>query len=295
METSPRFAETEVFLKNLQDEICKELEVLDVVSFLTDEWKHPNGGGGITRVLENGLFIEKGAVNFSSINDTLSEALAAQINSDVQEYKVCGLSIIIHPESPRIPTIHMNLRYFELAGGRSWFGGGTDLTPYYPYPEDFRYFHQVLKQACNSVMPECYNEYKTHCDRYFTITHRNEMRGIGGIFFDYLEGSSDIHNNLVRSVGNAFLKSYLPIVKLRMNEAYTDNDKKFQLLRRGRYVEFNLLYDKGTMFGLKSNGRVESILVSLPPKVSFNYNRIPEPGSPYEEMMQYYHPADWAD
>lgn len=295
MELSHRFTEVEIYLKDLQNNICLELQQVDVVRFSNDPWTHPNKGGGITKVAESGLFIEKGAVNYSSIQDTLNEASAAQLKTEPQEFGACGLSIIIHPESPKIPTIHMNLRYFELASGKSWFGGGTDLTPYYPFKEDFKYFHNTLKEACESIISGTYARFKKECDSYFTIQHRNEMRGIGGIFFDHLDGEEIKHLTIMKSVGNAFLKSYIPIVKLRVNESYTDADKKFQLQRRGRYVEFNLMYDRGTIFGLKSGGRVESILVSLPPKVHFNYNRKPESGSPQEEMMKYYHPLDWAD
>jgi len=293
MESSTRFIETETFLKQLQTEISSELEGLDVVKFLTDAWTHDWGGGGITKVLENGLIFEKAAVNFSSVRGTLSEALSKQLNTEMQDYNVTGLSIIVHPESPKVPTIHMNLRYFELESGKCWFGGGTDLTPYYPYPEDFKYFHHTLKDASDSIIQDSYSSYKLECDRYFSIPHRNEMRGVGGIFFDYLDGHKKKHLDLIKAIGKSFLKSYVPIVKLRSSETYSDIDKKFQLMRRGRYIEFNLLYDKGTMFGLRSNGRVESILASLPPKVHFYYNRIPDPGSPQEEMLKYYQPTDW--
>ena len=293
MNTSKQYVEMNNFINHLQNLICSKLEESEVIKFREDTWLHNEGGGGKTRVLENGLIIEKGAVNTSSIMGRLTEQSAKQISSEIQDFAVCGISVIIHPESPKIPTIHMNVRYFELENGRSWFGGGIDLTPYYPLTDDFQLFHQVLKNACEGVIPDSYTKLKTECDKYFTIQHRNEMRGIGGIFFDYIDGKNPVHFDLVKSVGNSFLDAYLPIIKMRFTESYSDDDKKFQLLRRGRYVEFNLIYDRGTLFGLKTNGRVESILVSLPPKINFYYNREPKPGSPQEEMLKYYQPVDW--
>lgn len=282
----------ENFILQLQKRICDELEKIDGRGFLKDKWIRDEGGGGITRVISNGNIFEKGGINFSSVNGILPDIIAKQVNAEEGEFAACGLSIIIHPYSPKIPTIHMNIRYFEMTNGKSWYGGGIDLTPYYPLEDDFRYFHQIMKKACNSIIEESYSQYKKHCDEYFTVKHRNEMRGIGGVFFDYLPGN-EIHYELAKSVGNSFLEAYLPIVERRKIERYTPQDKEFQLLRRGRYVEFNLLYDRGTLFGLKTGGRIESILISMPPEVKFLYNYIPPENSPQEMMMKYYKPLNW--
>ncbi len=293
MELSKQFTEMESFILGLQNKICEMLENEDTVKFKEDVWEKQNLGGGKTRVIENGSVFEKGGVNVSSIKGEMSEAVANQLNVTQQKYGACGLSIVIHPFSPKIPTIHMNIRYFETESGKSWFGGGIDLTPYFPFTEDFKFFHHVLKNACERAIPNSYQKFKEECDSYFTIKHRNEMRGIGGIFFDYLDGENNQHFELVKSVGNAFLQSYIPIVEKRKKEKYTNEDKQFQLLRRGRYVEFNLIYDRGTVFGLKTGGRVESILMSLPPEVQFLYDKTPEPGTQQHQMLKYYRPKDW--
>lgn len=290
-----RYKIIENYITVLQADICKGLEEIDGNAFPADKWERKEGGGGTTRVIESGKVFEKGAVNISSVFGMLPEEAALSLKIKPQNFAACGLSLIIHPHSPRIPTVHMNIRYFELSEGKSWFGGGTDLTPYYPYPEDFRHFHNVLKNCCNSVIPGSYSIFKKQCDEYFTIKHRNEMRGIGGIFFDYLNGEDENYLKLIKSLGDSFLKSYIPIVQNRFGEKFSEDDKKFQLIRRGRYVEFNLLYDRGTLFGLKTGGRIESILASLPPSVNFIYNYKPQPGSAYEQMLDYYQPRDWAD
>jgi coproporphyrinogen III oxidase len=224
----------------------------------------------------------------------MSEELAQQLRAERTPFAVCGLSLVIHPRSPRVPTTHMNVRYFETDAGRSWFGGGIDLTPYYPHLEDFRQFHQVLKDTCEGVRCGSYDGYKTWCDEYFTIRHRQEMRGIGGIFFDDLDGNDPVNFALVQAVGEAFLTAYLPMLQARKDEPFTEADRQFQLVRRGRYIEFNLVYDRGTLFGLKSNGRIESIFMSLPPVVHYPYDWHPEPGSPHTDMIQYYQPQIWA-
>jgi coproporphyrinogen III oxidase len=290
------FKEMENFILKLQDKICKELEKVDNVKFIEDKWSKKNGGGK-TKVISGGQIFEKGGVNFSSVKGTLPEIIAKQANVTPGKFSVCGLSIIIHPFSPKIPTIHMNIRYFEMEkhegrNNKSWFGGGIDLTPYYPNEEDFKFFHRVMKDACNSVIKNSYSQFKTNCDEYFTIKHRNEMRGIGGIFFDYLPGN-DLHFELAKSIGNSFLKAYLPIVKKRKKESFSEYDKEFQLIRRGRYIEFNLIYDRGTLFGLKTKGRIESILISMPPEAKFIYNFKPRKNSPHAKMMKYYQPLEW--
>jgi coproporphyrinogen III oxidase len=205
-----------------------------------------------------------------------------------------GISLVIHPRNPMVPTVHMNLRYFEMDDGASWFGGGTDLTPYYLFEEDARHFHRVLKNACDKHSTEYYPRFKKWCDEYFSIKHRNEVRGIGGIFFDYLKGSNDSLFSFVNDVGNAFLPSYIPLVERRMDEPYTEEHRNWQLLRRGRYVEFNLVYDRGTLFGLETGGRIESILMSLPPFVSWKYDHRPKPGSPEAELTAVLRkPREW--
>lgn len=292
---SDQFLSMESYIRDLQNRICHELEELDHVKFKEDLWQREGGGGGKTRIIQNGAVFEKGGVNTSSVHGQMPEEMAQRLKTDPGFFAACGISLVIHPLSPKIPTAHMNLRYFEMENGRSWFGGGIDLTPYFPYLKDFKHFHKTLKNACDAVIPESYQAYKQQCDEYFTIKHRNEIRGIGGIFFDYLTGSEKKHYELVQSVGEAFLKSYLPLVRQRSEEDYTQEDKQFQLVRRGRYVEFNLVYDRGTQFGLKTGGRIESIFMSLPPVINFPYDWKPRPNTPHEEMCNYYHPIQWID
>ena len=293
MNFSKRFKNMEGFTLELQNKICRELEAVDSKKFIEDKWTRDEGGGGITKVISNGTIFEKGGINFSSVYGILPESIAQQAGTEKGEFSVCGLSIIIHPYSPKLPTIHMNIRYFEMENGKSWFGGGIDLTPYFPHEDDFNFFHLSMKKACNSVIADSYLQFKKYCDEYFTVRHRNEMRGIGGIFFDYLPGNEK-HFELVKSVGNSFLEAYLPIIEKRKNETFNKEEKEFQLIRRGRYVEFNLIYDRGTLFGLKTGGRVESILVSMPPEVKFIYDYKPTKNSFQEKMIKYYQPFDWA-
>lgn len=292
---SDQFLSMESYTQDLQNRICHELEALDDVKFKEDLWEREGGGGGKTRVIQNGDVFEKGGVNTSSIHGEMPAELAQRLKTEPVFFAACGISIVIHPLSPKVPTAHMNLRYFEMENGRRWFGGGVDLTPYFPYPQDFKHLHQTLKHACDTAIPDSYQKYKEQCDEYFIIKHRNEMRGIGGIFFDYLEGNEKKHYELVHAVGEAFLGAYLPIVRLRKDETYTEMDKQFQLIRRGRYVEFNLIYDRGTLFGLKTGGRIESIFMSLPPALNFLYDWKPCPNTPHEEMCEYYQPRQWAD
>jgi coproporphyrinogen III oxidase len=279
----------------LQREICSRLESIDgVARFTEDLWQRDEGGGGTTRVLEDGRVFEKAGVNTSAVWGKLPEKLADRMDVGAGKFFATGISLVIHPRNPMVPTVHMNLRYFEMDDGASWFGGGTDLTPYYLFEEDARHFHRVLKNACDKHSTEYYPRFKKWCDEYFSIKHRNEVRGIGGIFFDYLKGSNDSLFSFVNDVGNAFLPSYIPLVERRMDEPYTEEHRNWQLLRRGRYVEFNLVYDRGTLFGLETGGRIESILMSLPPFVSWKYDHRPKPGSPEAELTAVLRkPREW--
>ena len=278
--SSPQFLQMETYIRGLQNTICDELNRLNKSPYQEDSWnKEKNTGGGITRIYTGGKFLEKGGVNISSVSGPLPSLLAEKLNTEAMDYRACGLSLVLHSKNPKIPTIHMNVRYFEMENGDAWFGGGVDLTPFYPYKEDFIHFHKTMKEACGE---DLYPKYKKECDSYFYLPHRNEMRGIGGIFFDYLKEDLENTFNLVKNVGDHFLPSYIPIVEKRMNESFDEQDKEFQLIRRGRYVEFNLLYDRGTLFGLKTGGRTESILMSLPYEVKFPYDFKPETNSPQE-------------
>tara|TARA_B100000686_G_scaffold23066_2_gene21344 strand:+ start:3264 stop:4283 length:1020 start_codon:yes stop_codon:yes gene_type:complete len=305
MKQSTQFKTFEKFVKKLQNKICNALENINVEEdgigkFIEDRWLRPEGGGGITRVMqpEKSSFVattifEKAAVNFSNVTGPIIPGMTRAVEMKGDEFSACGCSLILHPTHPKVPTVHMNIRYFETNAGQSWYGGGIDLTPFYPYPEDFVFFHKTLAKACNKAIPNSYAPFKTWCDEYFTIKHRNEMRGIGGVFFDYLDGTDKANFKLTKSVGNAFLKAYLPIVEKRSQESYTSYDTDFMKIRRGRYIEFNLVYDRGTLFGLKSNARAESILCSMPPYAEFIYNWTPKIDGPHQEMIQYYQPKDW--
>lgn len=295
MKFSDQFYAMEKYINTLQKRICSAVEEIEIVKFREDEWKREGGGGGKSRVIENGKIFEKGGVNISSVYGKMSEAVAGHLDTEPSDFGACGISLILHPLSPMIPTIHMNVRYFEMNEDKYWFGGGIDLTPYYPYTEDFIHFHQTIKKACEKIIPGSYSDFKKQCDEYFTVKHRNEMRGIGGIFFDYLSGDRDKYFNLIKSVGDSFLEAFMPIVEKRKTEEFTETDKEFQLIRRGRYVEFNLIYDRGTIFGLKTGGRIESILISLPPEVKFVYDKRPLPNSPHYEMNKYYQPKNWLE
>ena len=266
MELSTTFRKMEALIQRMQDQICDGLEAFEPIQkFQQDIWEREQGGGGWTRILSGGKIFGKAGVNISSIYGEMTTELAEQLQVEEGFFGACGLSLVIHPNSPKVPTIHMNVRYFETNQGRSWFGGGADLTPYYPYPKDFKEFHQTLQQTCNKVIPSSYEKFKETCDQYFTIKHRSEMRGIGGIFFDNLAGTEAKHADLVKSVVESFIPAYTPIVERRKDESFSEVDKIFQKIRRGRYVEFNLIYDRGTKFGLQTGGNVEGILMSLPP------------------------------
>jgi coproporphyrinogen III oxidase len=283
------------WFQELQDRICTALEELDGQGrFREDLWQREGGGGGRTRVLDVGAVFEKGGVNFSDVHGEFSEEFAKQIPGEGRQFQATGISLVLHPWNPFVPTVHANFRFLRK-GDRQWFGGGGDLTPFYPYREDVIHFHRTWKATCDRHAPLIdYGKLKKWCDEYFYLPHRNEPRGVGGIFFDYLEGDFERILTFVRDCGESFLEAYLPIVRRRKDEPYTERHRDFQLLRRGRYVEFNLIYDRGTIFGLKTRGRTESILMSLPPMVRWNYDYQPQPGSREAELWEFLKPSDWA-
>jgi coproporphyrinogen III oxidase len=295
------------FVANLQDHICSELEKLDgKAAFREDDWTRDGGGGGRTRVMENGALFEKAGVNFSEVFGDFDEPFAQRLPlGDGTRFFATGVSLVLHPANPFVPTVHANFRYLERGSGR-WFGGGTDLTPYYPYLDDAVHFHRTLKAACDDFDPDFYPRFKKWCDEYFFLKHRNESRGVGGLFFDYLTGAdagnttgsadeNDIESvfSFVKRIGESFLPAYVPIAERRRRESFTEREREYQLIRRGRYVEFNLVYDRGTHFGLQTNGRTESILMSLPPLVKWVYDYRPEPGTREAEAREFFKPRDW--
>ena len=294
------------YIQNLQDQITAGLEAVDCQArFREDIWERPEGGGGRTRIIENGAVFEKGGVNISAVDGKLSETMQRLFNVGDDNFFACGLSLVIHPKNPMVPTVHANWRYFELYDKngnilRQWFGGGQDLTPYYLFEEDATHYHQTCKIACDKHNPEFYAIYKKQCDGYFWNTHRNEARGIGGLFFDYCEATDQMSMQkwfrFVCEVGNSFLDAYVPIVEKRKALPYNSANRTWQEIRRGRYVEFNLVHDKGTIFGLNTNGRIESILMSLPPHVQWVYDHHPEPGSEEEKLLNVLdNPRDWIE
>ncbi len=284
------------YLEDLQDRICRELEQLDGrARFREDRWSHSSGGGGKTRILQGGAVFEKAGVNFSAIEGVLPEAVAAKLKITSIPFFATGVSLVLHPENPMVPIVHMNVRYFEQANGKRWFGGGADLTPCYPFLNDVLHFHRTLKNACDPHDPAYYLRFKRWCDEYFFIKHRNETRGVGGIFFDHLQGNAAVDFAFVQSVGEAFLPVYLPIAHANSSIPYGEREKTFQLIRRSRYVEFNLVQDRGTAFGLETQGRTESILMSMPPMARWPYGWVPEPGSPEAELSRFLVPRDWLD
>jgi coproporphyrinogen III oxidase len=285
------------YFRDLQDRLVTALEELDGrTRFREDIWQREGGGGGRTRVLTDGAVLEKAGVNFSDVHGQMSEEFAKQVPGESREFTACGISVVLHPRSPMVPTVHANFR-FLTKGQRQWFGGGADLTPYYAYREDVVHFHKIWQRICTRHAPLVdYAHLKKWCDDYFFLAHRGEARGVGGIFFDYLQGDEEALFAFVRECGDNFLEAYLPIARRRKAEPYTEPQRVFQELRRGRYVEFNLLYDRGTLFGLKTGGRSESILMSLPPRVRWEYDHHPEPGSREAELYEVYlKPRDWAN
>lgn len=292
------------YILKLQDQITAGLEKTDGAGkFREDLWERPEGGGGRTRVIENGAIFEKGGVNISEVHGPLPSAMQHYFKVGEVDFFACGLSLVLHPKNPMVPTVHANWRYFEMYDKQGntidqWFGGGQDLTPYYLFEEDAIHFHQVCKKACDVHDPDFYGKYKITCDEYFWNAHREEARGIGGLFFDYLKASDKMTvedwYNFVTETGNSFLESYLPIAEKRKDIAYSKEQREWQEIRRGRYVEFNLVHDKGTLFGLKTNGRIESILMSLPPHVQWKYDHHPEKGSAEERLLEVLkHPKNW--
>ena len=292
------------YIRNLQDQITAGLEAIDgQARFREDIWERPEGGGGRTRVIENGAVFEKGGVNISAVYGKLSETMQKVFKVGEEHFFACGLSLVIHPKSPMVPTVHANWRYFELYDKneniiKQWFGGGQDLSPYYLFEEDAIHYHRTCKTACDRHSPVFYPTFKKQCDSYFWNAHRNEARGIGGLFFDYCQATDQMSMqqwfNFVCEVGNSFLDAYLPIVEKRKEIPYTPANRTWQEIRRGRYVEFNLVHDKGTLFGLNTNGRIESILMSLPPHVQWVYDHHPAPGSEEAKLLKILeNPRDW--
>lgn len=289
------------YVQALQKRIIEALEGEDgKAKFQTDEWQREGGGGGITRVLDNGALFEKAGVNTSAVHGVLPERMARVLKVPATQFFATGVSLVIHPQSPFIPTVHANFRYFALGEDLSnpidqWFGGGADLTPYYPYLEDAKHFHQVWKKVCDNHELASYDAYKKHCDEYFYLPHRGETRGVGGIFFDYLRNEPEESFEFLKEAGDSFVEAYLPIVKKRKAERYGEAEKRYHEIRRGRYVEFNLLFDRGTRFGIETNGRTESILMSLPARVQWHYDWKPDVGSKEEEAMWYFEPRNWLE
>ncbi len=302
--SQPDIQAVRAYFMDLQDRICQQIEAADGgAKFVEDEWQREGsgGGGGRTRVLTNGTVFEQGGVNFSQVTgESLPpSATASRPELAGRRFEALGVSLVIHPHNPYVPTSHANVRFFiaEKEGEEPiwWFGGGYDLTPYYGNEEDVVAWHQTAKSACDPFGNTVYADYKKWCDDYFFLKHRNEPRGVGGLFFDDLnEGGFEHCFNLMKSVGNSYTKAYLPIVEKRKNTEFSERERDFQLYRRGRYVEFNLVYDRGTLFGLQSGGRTESILMSLPPLVKWQYNWQPEAGSAEDTLyQQFLKPRNW--
>ncbi|WP_192820905.1 oxygen-dependent coproporphyrinogen oxidase [Rufibacter sp. LB8] len=274
----------EKWFKNFQERLTADLETCDgKATFKADQWERPGGGGGEARVIQNGAVFEKGGVNFSAVEGELPEAAAKALHLPDPHFFATGVSVVMHPENPHVPITHMNVRYFEAGNGEAWFGGGIDLTPIYVNKEQVTFFHQALKTTCDRFQPTYYPEFKKWADDYFYIPHRAETRGVGGIFFDRLTATPEISLEerfaFVQAVADTFAPTYTAIANQNRNLPYTEQEKAWQLTRRGRYVEFNLVNDRGTKFGLETNGRTESILMSLPPLASWEYNLIPAEGS----------------
>jgi len=302
------------YFRGLQDRITAALEAADGgARFHEDAWTRPGGGGGRTRVLADGALFEKAGVNFSDVHGELRPEMERALPGEGATFRATGVSLVLHPKSPRVPTVHANVRHIQR-GSRGWFGGGSDLTPYYVVPEDAAHFHRTLRAACDAHDPSFHRRFKRWCDDYFFLPHRNEPRGVGGIFYDYLgagaeatahqaateppsnrEADGEAMFAFTRAVGDALMPAYLPIVERRRSEPWGARERRWQILRRGRYVEFNLLYDRGTVFGLRTDGRVESILMSLPPETGWQYAFAPEPGSvEAASLAAICSKADWA-
>lgn len=276
--------------KDLQDRICDRLEKLDgKVIFHQDLWEREDGGGGRTRIIQDGNVFEKGGVNFSAVHGPISDMMRKQLKLNGNEFYATGVSIVLHPNSPHVPIMHMNVRYFEMDTGEHWFGGGIDMTPHYVIPHQAKDFHLALKAICDKYNPTFYPEYKKWADTYFFIPHRNETRGVGGIFYDHIKTHSREEKlnmlNFAIDLGDAFAKLYENQYRLGVDKVVSDQNILWRNIRRGRYAEFNLVYDRGTHFGLKTGGRIESILMSLPKTVGWEYNYLPEPNSEEEKTI----------
>jgi coproporphyrinogen III oxidase len=302
MQESPTKDEIQAWFQDLQKSICATLEQADGQGkFISDSWNRPGGGGGDSRVLTNGKIIEKGGVNFSAVFGKTPEAALKTMNvktGEQPDFFATGVSIVMHPHNPFVPIIHMNVRYFEMSNGQSWFGGGIDLTPHYIQPEDAKFFHTRLKSVCDQHHSSYYSEFKKWADDYFFIKHRNETRGIGGIFFDHLKAENGFTKasrfEFVKSVGSCFAELYAHFMMKNHTTKFNDEHKQWQFLRRGRYVEFNLVWDRGTKFGLETDGRTESILMSLPPMATWEYNHLPAEGSDeYKTLSSLKKGVDW--
>ncbi len=297
----PHASAVESYLRDLQDRLCAALERADGgAAFVEDAWRRAEGGGGRSRVLKNGAVFEQAGVNFSHVEGATLPPSATAHRPELagRSWIALGVSLVVHPRNPYVPTTHMNVRYFEAraTGTESvwWFGGGFDLTPYYPFDEDIVHWHTVARDLCAPFGAGVYARYKKWCDEYFFLKHRNETRGVGGLFFDDLNADGFERSfAFQRAVGNGFLDAYLPIVEKRKHTPCGEREREFQLYRRGRYVEFNLVYDRGTLFGLQSGGRTESILMSLPPRVRFEYAYAPEADSPEARLANYLVPREW--
>lgn len=298
--------EFSAYIKVLQNTICSELEEIDGKErFRKDRWEREGGGGGLTRVIEKGDVFEKGGVNISEVHGELPNPIKKHFNVENGWFWAGGLSLVIHPVNPMVPTVHANFRYFELYDDEGmtkpvdgWFGGGADLTPYYLWEEDAVHFHKTLKTACNEHGDDLYPDFKQQCDDYFFNHHRGEARGIGGLFYDYRRADEkrtlEDWLNFSMSAGDSFLPAFAPIARKRKDEPYTSEQRYWQEIRRGRYVEFNLIHDRGTLFGLKTNGRIESIFMSLPPRVRWDYDFNPKPGSAEEKLIDVLkNPREW--
>jgi len=282
-------------LAALQEEICAALERLDgAARFGRDAWDRPGGGGGLTRILQDGAVLEKAGVSFSHVHGELPEAFARRLSGEGRSFAAVGLSLVLHPRSPLVPTTHANVR-FIVQGQKAWFGGGADLTPYYLFEEDAAHFHRALRAACDRHDPSYYRRFKERCDRYFHLPHRGEARGVGGIFFEDMGGDPERELAFAKDFAAAFLPAWLPIAERRRGLPYGEAQRAWQEIRRGRYVEFNLLHDRGTVFGLETGGRTESILMSLPPRVRWVYDHQPPAGSEEERLLEVLRkPREWA-
>ncbi|MEX0845443.1 MAG: oxygen-dependent coproporphyrinogen oxidase [Balneolaceae bacterium] len=297
----PQFTQ---YVSDVQQHICDGLEDVEgTQKFRIENWERDGFGYGSTRVIADGDVIEKGGVNVSAVGGALPMAMQKKFGVPESRFFATGMSLVIHPRNPFAPTVHANYRYFELYDKDTgelkdqWFGGGADLTPYYLFPEDARHFHKIHKEVCDRFDPGYYSKFKDECDAYFYNHHRDESRGIGGLFFDYERPNENRTAQelfeFAKAAGFAFTDSYLPILKKRKDIDYNEEQRKWQEIRRGRYVEFNLIHDRGTLFGLKTKGRIESILMSLPPQVRWEYDHQPEPGSPEAELVEHLKPIDW--